>query len=173
MILIDKLNKACLVLFVLSFACSGDPHTKKDEELPDRDTVEMADTSNQIESTDISLQKDTFKVEAGKVFFQKYPSGFWLDSIQKTMPEDEWNEVVADNVYYLDLTRQFLEKNGYKEIGYADSKILEFPLKEKTTEFISTKEYLNEWGFFISNGIDSVSFYNSSDPETDLKGIIK
>ncbi len=133
----------------------------------------MTDKSNKIESTDICLQKDTFKVEAGKVLFQKYPSDFWLDSIQKAMPEDDWNEVVADNDYYHDLTRQFLEKNGYKEIGYADSKILEFPLKEKSTEFISTKEYLNEWGFFISNGLDSVSFYDSTDPEDDLKGILK
>ncbi|MBO9700768.1 MAG: hypothetical protein J7604_11210 [Sporocytophaga sp.] len=89
------------------------------------------------------------------------------------MPNDDWGEVVADNDYYQGLTRQFLETNGYKEIDYTDSKILQFPLKDKPTDFISTTEYLNEWGIFISNGIDSVYFYNGTDPEIDLNGIIK
>ncbi|MBO9700769.1 MAG: hypothetical protein J7604_11215 [Sporocytophaga sp.] len=67
------------MLILLNFACSEKTQTQKDEVEYVKESAEVAEKSRKIESKEISFQKDTFKVEAGKVFFQKYPSDFgWI-----------------------------------------------------------------------------------------------
>jgi hypothetical protein len=104
-----------------------------------------------------------------KIFISIMPSDKYLDSIQKTVPEDEWNEVVSDNEYYRDLTEEFLIKQGYKEVERPYNRFWYFKLRDKRIQRIDTLSLHKNWGNLIFNGKDSAFIFESASPEIELE----
>ena len=119
-----------------------------------------------------SIKSESHKrvIYINKIYIPIFPSHKYLDSIQKVVPEDEWNETASDNEYYRDLAEQYLNKNEYKQLNPSKSRFWHFKLKSGNIQIIDALSLYDHWGNIIFNGKDSAFFYNGTIPEIELKG---
>jgi len=104
---------------------------------------------------------DTFRIQEGKVFFQKYPSDTWLDSIEKTSSKENYEYLVADyKSYFLPETKRLLINNGFKEVNYNNQTILKFPIGN-SSKHVNINNY-EGFGTFKAGFYRILASYNMS-----------
>ena len=93
-----------------------------------------------------------------------------IDSLQKA-DEDSYNIVLDDNMYYLGLTRAYLDS---LQISILDT-VAEGNLKFKTNknEIFEFDLSQNAWQVILFNGIDKPVKISITDYETEIKKYMK
>lgn len=160
-----------IILITILISCSGQTENTS-ENLKVSDSIKInsdnrtGSNKNDLPTTDIVFSGPV------KIIIPILPSNKYLDSIQKPISEDEWNEIVSDNEYYRNLTEQFIIKKGYKLIERPQNRFWYFKLKDGSIQTIDTLNLHKTWGNIIFNGKDSAIIFEGTIPDIELKNKI-
>ncbi|RPJ66200.1 MAG: hypothetical protein EHM20_17575 [Alphaproteobacteria bacterium] len=100
------------------------------------------------------------------------PDTSWINSKQRSMPEDEWNTIVSDNQFYEQIAIDTLEKLDIPTLfAPREKRYIKF-LKSNGKEcFLDLGKMYNAWGLILFNGNDDPVLWSSTDIDNEIKEI--
>jgi hypothetical protein len=165
-----------LLLSLTVFSCGTNDRkheTKLDTSISSADTALQIDVFRKPIAMQTSLSEiDTLTIDKkAAVYYQ--PDSLQMEKRMKRVGESDFREGMDDYIYYINISTEYLEKQGLRIIDAKNKKYLRFVMTDKKEKLIKLDTLEELWGIYLFDPKKKPHYADIIEIEEDYKKYFK
>jgi hypothetical protein len=164
------------LLYILTLSSCASPHNKQEVKIEVQhsttDTIQNHLLQKNLDIKKIEGNGDTLTIDTkAAVFFQ--PDSSQMEKRMKEVGERDFRAGADDYIYYINISAEYLEKQGLTVMDAKGKKYLKFVKSDKKEQVVRLDTLNDLWGMYLFDPEKKPHYADITEIEDDYKNYFK